>query len=231
MPATASSPHTRSTTAAPTLTGWPVGLAGHAHEPAHRLQQQVVAGQPGRALDEPKAVIEHDTSRGLRSRSVSPSSPQEAISPGRNDSISTSARAPSSRASSRSPRRRGRARPSACCGSGRGSRCSRRRATAGPRRGCRRRRRALDLDHVGAEVAERHRGERARQHAREVGDEEPVERGRWTRSSGRGALVSGGLATLVVSDLHLGSMKGSTCSAARSCARRCSRRSRAWSGS
>ena len=36
--------------------------------------------------------------------------------------------------------------------------------------------RALDLDHVGAEVAERHRRERAREHAREVGDEQPVER-------------------------------------------------------
>ena len=27
-----------------------LGLAGDAHQPAHRLQQQVVAGQPGRAL-------------------------------------------------------------------------------------------------------------------------------------------------------------------------------------
>ena len=62
----------------------------------------------------------------------------------------------------------------------------------------------LDLDHVGAEVAERHRGERAREHAREVGDEEPVE-----RAGGGGhrprSLVCGPMRTLVVSDLHLGS--------------------------
>ena len=35
---------------------------------------------------------------------------------------------------------------------------------------------ALDLDHVGAEVAEQHRGQRAGEHAREVGDQDPVER-------------------------------------------------------
>ena len=66
---------------------------------------------------------------------------------------------------------------------------------------------ALDLDHVGAEVAERHRRERAREHAREVGDEQPVE-----RSGGVGhrasSLVSEPMRTLVVSDLHLGSTRG-----------------------
>ena len=35
---------------------------------------------------------------------------------------------------------------------------------------------ALDLHDVGPEVAERHRRERAREHPREVGDEQPVER-------------------------------------------------------
>ena len=35
--------------------------------------------------------------------------------------------------------------------------------------------RALDLDHVGAEVAQQHRGERAGEHAREVGDEDSVQ--------------------------------------------------------
>ena len=35
---------------------------------------------------------------------------------------------------------------------------------------------ALDLDHVGAEVAQQHRGERPGEHAREVGDEDPFQR-------------------------------------------------------
>ena len=47
-PSTASRPQTRSTTAAPTFSGRPSGLAGDAHQPAHRLQQEVVAGQPAR---------------------------------------------------------------------------------------------------------------------------------------------------------------------------------------
>ena len=50
----------------------------------------------------PNAVTEHETSRGFSARSVSPSSPQLAMRPGRNDSIRMSARTPSLRASSRS---------------------------------------------------------------------------------------------------------------------------------
>ena len=156
----------------------PVRLAGDRHQAAHGLQQEVVAGQPARrprAL--PNAVTEQETSPGFAARSVSPSSPNSAISPGRKDSIITSARSASVRASARSsaslrssaierllrfsaevvgadavaPRRAPGARVVAAVG-------------------------ALDLDHVGAEVAEQHRGQRAGEHAREVGDEDPVQR-------------------------------------------------------
>ena len=45
--------------------------------------------------------------------------------------------------------------------------------------------RRLDLDHIGAEVAERHRHKRSREDAREVDDEDPIERTRHGRDHSR----------------------------------------------
>ena len=162
----------------PGLQRAPAGLAGDRHQPAHGLQQEVVAGQSGAPPRElPNAVTEHETSPGFTPRSVSPSRPHEPISPGRKDSISTSARSPSSRASSRSSGSREVERERALVAVqaevvGRLAVVPRRSpgarvvAPVG----------ALDLDDVGAEVAEQHRGQRAGEHAREVGDEDPVQR-------------------------------------------------------
>ena len=54
----------------------------------------------------------------------------------------------------------------------------------------------LDLDHLGAEVGERHRGQRAGEHPAEVGDQDPVEGGALIRSDpvDRGAGSPHGLA-------------------------------------
>src|SRR5437667_201284 len=58
--------------------------------------------------------------------------------------------------------------------------------------------RPLDLDHVGAQVPQHHRGERAREDAREIGDPDTLQRERHGRASGlpfrgqRGLVVSGG---------------------------------------
>ena len=110
-------PQTRSTTAAPTFSGAPVGLAGDAHQPAHRLQQQVVAGQPGRALgraeggdrarDQPRVALAQRVA-------VEPPAGHQPGPEGLDQHVGARARA---RAPARGrPRRRGRARPSACCG-------------------------------------------------------------------------------------------------------------------
>ena len=144
--------------------------------------------------------------------------------PGRKDSTTTSARAHRRRASRRSPEslrssgdralvavepqvvRRALVRP---------RRSPRARVVAGVR--------ALDLHDVGAEVAERHRAERAGEHAREVGDEQAVA-GRARPRSPR----------TVPSDPPCARSSSPTCTSARRAgvdvlrrARRCSRRS--WS--
>ena len=157
----------------------PVGLAGDRHEPAHRLQQQVVAGQRrgplARAEGADRAV--HDARVG-RARSRRSRGPGGRSCPGRKDSTTTSARTHSSRASATSPgslrssvtERLLRLRPEVV---GRALLDERRppgaRVVAAVG--------ALDLDHVGAEVAEAHRAQRSGEHPREVGDEDPIERG------------------------------------------------------
>ena len=172
-------------------------------------------------------MIEHDTSRGLpAARSVSPSRPQRRHQPGPEGlDQHVGARAELARqlavarvAEVERDRALVAVEPEVVG-------ASRRRATAAPRGACRRPPSGpLDLDHVGAEVAQHHRGERAREHAREVGDEEAVERagdgGHRARS-----LVSGPMRDArrlrPPPRLHAAAP---TCCAAPSCARRCSRR-------
>ena len=84
------------------LRGRPVRLAGDVHQPADRLGEEVVAGQLAVLGAERGHRAGHEL-RVAAARSVSPSSPQRAISPGRKLSTSTSARRASARASSRSP--------------------------------------------------------------------------------------------------------------------------------
>ena len=122
----------------------PVGLAGDAHQAAHRLREEVVAGQRARLLGGPegghRAGDEARVAPRAASRRRGPSAPS---GPGRKDSISTSARRASRRASSTSPRVAEVERERALVAVQAevvGAR--RRRGTAGPRRACRRRRRA-----------------------------------------------------------------------------------------
>ena len=80
-----------------------VRLAGDRHQPAHGLQQQVVAGQRAARSPEPKALIEQCTTPGLTAAIASWPRPRRSNVPGRKDSTTTSARAHRRRASSRSP--------------------------------------------------------------------------------------------------------------------------------
>ena len=105
----------------------PVRLAGDGHQPAHRLQQEVVAGQPRpprprsaerghRAGDEARVAARAACRRrGPRRRSARA---------GRTRSSRRRAAAERRAPARGRPGPRGRARSSACCGSGRGSRCS-----------------------------------------------------------------------------------------------------------
>ena len=155
----------------------PVGLAGDAHEPAHRLQQQVVAGQARGALGgaERGDRARHKARVALAQRvAAEPPRGHQAGAEGLDQHVGALAERPRQLAVAvvdeverdralvaveaevvgrvlAVPRRSPGARVVAAAG-------------------------ALDLDHVGPEVAERHRRERAREHAREVGDEQPVER-------------------------------------------------------
>ena len=120
-----------------------VGLARDVHQPAHRLQQEVVAGQRAARLAgaERGHRARHQARVALlaatrRRRGPSPPSARG----GRTRRARRRAARACARARGR-PRRPGRARPSACCGWWSGSTSRRRRATAGPRRACRRRRR------------------------------------------------------------------------------------------
>ena len=150
-------------------------------------------------------MTEHETSRGLRSRSASPSSPHYAIRPGRKHSIITSARSPSV----------ARQRAVALVGQVERHRAlvavqaevvgGSRPARAGPRPRVVAAVGALDLHDVGAEVAEEHRRERAGEHAREVGDEQTGERAGGSVIGAEASLPWSRCRTLVVSDLHLGS--------------------------
>ena len=177
MPITASSPQTRSTTAAPTFSGGPSVLARDAHEAAHRLQQEVVAGQPrarlagaeggDRARDEPRVaraqrvavepparhqpgtegLEQHVGALGQPARQLAVALVAEV----ERDRALVAVQAEVVRRLAVAPRRTPGARVVAAVG-------------------------PLDLDHVGAEVAEQHGGERPGEHAREVRDEESVER-------------------------------------------------------
>ena len=109
-------------------------LAGDAHQPAHRLEQEVVAGQAprlvaggpeggDRAGDEPRVA------RAERVAVEAPARHQPGAE-GLDQHVGPQRRA-GARARRRR-RRRGRARARACCGSARGSRSPRRRGTAGP---------------------------------------------------------------------------------------------------
>ena len=163
-------------------------LAGDAHEPAHRLQQQVVARQPGRALG--------GAERGDRARDE----PRVARRPQR---VAVEAPGGEQPGPERLDQHVG-ARPQLArqLAVALVAEVERDRAlvavepqvvgrlAVAPRRPpvarVVARLRPLDLDHVGAEVAQRHRGERPREHAREVGDEEAFERA-GTGGHGRGA--------------------------------------------
>ncbi len=119
---------------------------------------------------------------GLSTRTDSKSRPNLAMPPGLRFSIMTSARRASSRARARSSSaaqvEHDRALPAV------DAEVVRRDAVALGRRpgaGLVAARRALDLDHLGAQVGEQHRGVGAGQHPGEVGDQQAVER------SGHGA--------------------------------------------
>ncbi len=156
----------------------PVGLAGDRHEPAHRLQQQVVAGQRrgplARAEGADRAV--HDAGVGARDLVVAEAEAVAGARPeGLDDDVGADAQLARERHVGRvleverdralvaveaqvvgralvDERRPPGARVVAAVG-------------------------ALDLDHVGPEVAEAHRAQRAGEHPREVGDEDAIERG------------------------------------------------------
>jgi hypothetical protein len=98
MPAAAYSPQTMSIRAAAGLQRAAVvtRLAGDRHEPAHRLQEQVVARECAPGPSAPKALIEQVTSRAFRlAQRVEPEA-ELRHEPGRKDSTTTSARAHSS---------------------------------------------------------------------------------------------------------------------------------------
>jgi hypothetical protein len=153
----------------------PVRLAGDRHQPAHRLQQQVVAGQRRRPLARAERADRavHDARVGARDVVVAQPEPVGGARPERLDhDVGAIAQLAREREIGRvleveddralvavEAQVVGRAllderRPP-------GARVV---AAVGP----------LDLDDVGPEVAQRHRAQRPGEHAREVGDEDAV---------------------------------------------------------
>ena len=207
----------------------PVRLAGDRHQPAHRLQQEVVAGQPGGRL---ASCRTRSPSRrrapGSRARSVVRREPEARRSApaGRTRSSRRRAR-PASRASAQVVRRRGGpARSSACCGSGRGSRCDTPSRHGGPQ----------------ARVSSPPSGRstlitsapRSPSSIAASGPASTREKSatRIPSSGGMGGHTSAPVRTLVISDLHLGRADGRRPPAPRrTCASRCWRRSTTSTGS
>ena len=112
----------------------PVGLAGDAHQPRHRLGEEVVAGQRARLVRPGperghRARHEARVRRRAASRRRAPSAPSGRA--GRTRSARRRGR-PAGAPARRRPGRRGRAPASACCGSGRGSTSPRRSRHGGP---------------------------------------------------------------------------------------------------
>ena len=171
-------------------------------------------------------MTEHETSRGLRSRSASPSRPHAGHQPGP-EGLDQHVGAPRrARAPARGrPRRRGRARPSACCGSARGSTCCRSSRHGGPHA-------RVSSPPPGRSTlitsAPRSPSVIAANGPASTREKSATRRpSSGAQSASARSLVSAAMRTLVVSDLHLGAHAAApTCCAAPSCASRCSRRSR-----
>ena len=156
----------------------PVLLAGDAHQAAHRLREEVVAGQrarlvrpgperrhrarhqarvgraqrlavqaPARHQPRPEGLDQHVGARGQPARQLEVARVAEV----ERERALVAVEPEVVGRLALAPRRAPRARVVAAVG-------------------------ALDLDHVGAEVAEQHRRERPGEHAREVGHEDAVER-------------------------------------------------------
>ena len=178
MPLAASRPQTRSTTAVPAFSGRPSGSPVTAHQPAHRLQQEVVAGQRGRLVRRRaerghRAGHEPRVDRAQRV-AVEPPGRDQPRAEGLDQHVGPRAELAGQRAVDGVGQvERDRALVAVQAevvgalavvpGRAPGARVV---AAVRP----------LDLDHVGAEVAEQHRRQRAGEHAREVGDENPVQR-------------------------------------------------------